>query len=46
MIGRVIEGTIVLVAVFLVLSRANAFATAVSAIGSVYSGSVKVLQGR
>lgn len=46
MIGRIIEGTIVLVMAYLILSNASGFSSAIRAIGSVYSNSVRTLQGR
>lgn len=45
-IGQILEGTFVLILVFLVLSRASGFSKAMGAIGSVYISSVKALQGR
>jgi hypothetical protein len=45
-LNRIIEGTITLVLVFLVLTNANGFDTVASAIGNLYSGAVKTLQGR
>ena len=45
-ISQVLEGTFVLIVIFLVLSRASAFSKATGAIGSVYISSVKALQGR
>lgn len=46
MMGRVIEGTITLVLAYLVLSNAKAFSEAAGAVGGVYTGAVKTLQGR
>lgn len=46
MIGRVIEGTITLIVVYLVLSKASEFSTASRAIGGTYVDAVKALQGR
>ena len=45
-VNRIIEGTIILVLVFLVLTNANGFDTVASAIGNVYTSAVKTLQGR
>jgi hypothetical protein len=45
-LSRWIEVTFVLVLVYLVLTNYKGFASAVSSLGSVYSSSVKVLQGR
>lgn len=45
-ISQILEGTFVLIVIFLVLSRASGFSKAMSAIGSVYISSVKALQGR
>lgn len=45
-VGQVLEGTFLLIMMYLVLSRADAFSTAINAIGSVYQGSVRVLQAR
>ncbi len=38
--------TFVCVIVYLVLSRSRGFSTAITAIGGVYNGSVRSLQGR
>lgn len=46
MLGRWMEITFVLIILFLVLSRPEGFSKVVGSLGSVYSGSVKVLQGR
>ena len=46
MVGRVIEGTITLVAVYLILSNASGFSAAAQAVGNGYVGAVKALQGR
>lgn len=46
MVAQVIEGTITLVAVYLVLSNAYSFSTVVKTVGEVYSGAVRALQGR
>ncbi len=45
-LGQIIEGTIFLIALFLVLTNADSFGTAAQAIGSVYTNSVKPLQAR
>ena len=44
--GRVLEITFLLILVYLVLSRALGFSTAVRSVGKVYVDSVKALQGR
>ena len=44
--GRILEITFLLILVYLVLSRALGFSTAVRSIGKVYVDSVKALQGR
>lgn len=46
MVGQILQITFVLVAMFLVLSRAGEFSQAAAAIGGVYNGAVKTLQGR
>lgn len=46
MVRSIIEVTLVLILVYLVLVNAQGFASAVRAIGSVYTSSVKALQGR
>lgn len=46
MIGRWIEITFVLIVLYLVLSKALGFSSAVRSIGKVYVDSVKALQGR
>jgi hypothetical protein len=45
-LDRWLEITFVCIVIYLVLSRANAFATAIQSIGSVYVGAGKMLQGR
>lgn len=45
-LGRILEGTFTLILVFLVITRADGFSTAIGAIGKLYQGSVSVLQGR
>ena len=44
--GRILEITFILILIYLVLSRALGFSTAVRSIGKVYVDSVKALQGR
>ncbi len=44
--NRVIEVTFVLIVLFLVLSRATGFSSAVRSISQGYIGAVKALQGR
>lgn len=46
MMGKVIEGTVVLVMAYLVFVNATGFATAAKAAGSVYVNAVQALQGR
>jgi hypothetical protein len=46
MLNRGLEITFVLIVLFLILSRARAFSTGVSALGRVYVAGVKALQGR
>lgn len=46
MISRWLEITFVLIVLYLVLSRAFGFSSAVKAIGGVYVDAVKALQGR
>lgn len=46
MVNRVLEITFVLVMAYLVIANANNFSTAVKAVGGVYIGAVKTLQGR
>jgi hypothetical protein len=43
---EVLSATVLLVALFLVLTNWAGFASGVRAIGTTYQGSVKVLQGR
>jgi hypothetical protein len=44
--GKVVEGTITLILAFLIITNADAFGTAVGAVGTVYTDAVKALQGR
>lgn len=46
MIAQIIEGTILAIVLYLVLSHADQFYTVASAIGSTYIAGVQVLQGR
>lgn len=46
MMGKIIEGTVVLVMAYLVFANATGFATAAKAAGSVYVNAVAALQGR
>lgn len=46
MVGRVIEVTLVLIVLYLVLSNAFGFSSAIASIGKVYVNAVKALQGR
>lgn len=45
-VTNIIEGTFLLVLVFLVLTNAAGFNTVASAIGSVYTSAVRALQAR
>jgi len=45
-VGQLLEITFVLIILFLVLNNGSAFSSVVRSLGSVYTGSVKVLQGR
>jgi hypothetical protein len=46
MINRILEITFVLVLAYLVIANAKNFAIAIQALGGVYAGAVKTLQGR
>jgi hypothetical protein len=46
MINRILEITFVLVMAYLVIANAENFSRAIGAIGSVYVGAVRTLQGR
>ena len=46
MVGQIIEGSVILIILFLILSNAQGFYTAASAIGSTYIAAVRTLQGR
>lgn len=46
MVSRVLEITFSLILVYLILSKASGFSSAVSSISSGYVSSVKALQGR
>jgi hypothetical protein len=46
MVGKIIEGTVTLIILYLVLSNADSFGTVAQAIGTQYTGAVKTLQGR
>lgn len=45
MVNKILEGTALLILVYLVLANANGFAQVTKALGDAYSGSVKTLQG-
>lgn len=45
-VGQILEGTFLLIMMYLVIGNADKFATAMASIGSVYQGSVRVLQAR
>jgi hypothetical protein len=44
--GTILEVTLTLILVYLILSRADGFSTAMRSLGGVYIGAVKALQGR
>ncbi len=46
MVGRILEITFVAIMAYLVIANAGNFSTAIKALGSVYIGAVKTLQGR
>ena len=46
MVSRIIEGTITLIVVYLVLTKAAEFSTAARAVGGTYTDAVRALQGR
>lgn len=46
MVGRILEITFVLVMMYLVIANASNFSKAIGAVGGVYIGAVKTLQGR
>lgn len=46
MVGRVIEGTITLIIIYLLVTNADGFSNIIKNVGSVYGASVKALQGR
>ncbi len=46
MVGKVIEGTVFLVALYLVVANAGNFSTVVNSVGGQYANAVKVLQAR
>lgn len=46
MIAKVIEGTILAIVLYLVLSHAGEFYTVAQAVGQTYVAGVQVLQGR
>lgn len=43
MVGRIVEGTLLVVIIGLVLANAAQFSTAIRAVGGVYTDSVKAL---
>ena len=45
-VNRVIEVTFTLILAYLVLSNARGFSNVIRSVGSVYTGSVRALQGR
>jgi len=46
MVGKIIEGTVTLIILYLVLMHSSDFGTVAQAIGSQYTGAVRTLQGR
>jgi hypothetical protein len=46
MVVRILESTFVLILAYLVIANAGNFSKTISALGSVYIGAVKTLQGR
>lgn len=46
MIAKVIEGTILLIILYLVLANGKAFTSIIATGASAYGNSVKILQGR
>ncbi len=46
MVRNLFEITFILIIVYLVLTNASGFASAIRSLGSVYTSSVKALQGR
>lgn len=46
LVGKYLEGALVLIAVYLVVSNASGFASAVYSTGNVVNQSFKTLQGR
>lgn len=46
MVGKIIEGTVTLVALYLVVANASNFSTVVNAVGGQYANAVKTLQAR
>jgi hypothetical protein len=45
-VSKFIEATVVLIVLYLVLSRALGFSLAISALAKAYTSSVRALQGR
>jgi hypothetical protein len=45
-VRQIIEATVLLVALFLVISNAFGFSQAIGAIANAYTGAVRTLQGR
>jgi hypothetical protein len=46
MVGNIIEASLVLIALFLVVTNAQGFSDAANSVGGVYVNAVKALQGR
>ena len=45
-LGRWMEITLILIAIYLVVSRASGFSAVMGSIGKSYTGAVRALQGR
>ena len=46
MFGRIIELTAVLIGMFLIITNADQFSQATSAVGNIYLGAIRTLQGK
>ena len=46
MVGKIFEGTVTLIILYLVLIHSSDFGTVAQAIGTQYTGAVRTLQGR
>lgn len=45
MVGTILEATFMIIIIGLILANANAFSTAIQAVGGVYTSAVKTLSG-